>query len=166
VSCGEVHRIDDLRPSVERQSIPVFKRCQGPIKPGIVFFGQRTNIHDQDIENDSQNADLLVVIGTSLRVAPVSYLPDAMQNVPAILINREPVTCSFNAELLGDCDEVCASLQSELGWGAVARPIDDFVFVPPNKFVLAADGTATRFVETARSLFIVTPVADNHSAFD
>jgi hypothetical protein len=62
----------------------------------------RTN---EDLDFDAANADLLVVIGTSMRVAPVSYLPQVI-GAPAVLINREPVTCTFNAELLGDCENV------------------------------------------------------------
>jgi NAD-dependent SIR2 family protein deacetylase len=158
VECGEVLGIEDLRGRVERQEVPVCKECGGAIKPGIVFFGQRTNIEDEDIDFDSQNADLLVVIGTSLRVAPVSYLPRIMRGIPAVLINREPVTCTFSAEMLGDCDEICQAIEKELGWRDNARPIGDFVFAEPNKFLLAASGgVGTRFVETGRNLFIVTP---------
>lgn len=160
MQCGEMHTIEDLRASVESRAVPVCKKCGGQIKPGIVFFGQKTNLEDSDILSDSKEADLLMVLGTSLRVAPVSYIPDAFFNVPSILINREPVTCQFNAELLGDCDAVVGVLEDALGWGAnpEGKTCDDFRFFQPNKFVLSSDSNnGVSFYETGRSIFQVSP---------
>ena len=119
LSCGEVHSMEDLRENVNTQTVPTCKNCGkvGTIKPGIVFFGQQTNISSEMIDYDSNTADLLIVIGTSLRVAPVSFIPRKMYRVPSILINREPVTCQFNAELLGDCDPIVAAIENHIGWG-------------------------------------------------
>jgi NAD-dependent SIR2 family protein deacetylase len=158
MACGEIHGIEDLRDCVEKQTIPVCKKCQGQIKPGIVFFGEKTNIDDADIEFDTENADLLFVIGTSLRVAPVSFIPRLMGNVPAFLINREPVTCSFSSELLGDCDEICGILEKELGWREEEVGVEGLRFTPPNRFLLpSADGVGPEFIETGRNVFLVTP---------
>lgn len=161
LNCGEIYSIEDLRESVNQQIIPVCKKCGGQIKPGIVFFGQRTNIEDEDIEYDSNHADLLIVIGTSLRVAPVSYLPRIMYNVKSILINREPVSCQFNAELLGEGDAIINAINKHLKWNMSPEKEDDnskndFVFIEPNKFMLPdVNGNGPTFVETGRSLFLV-----------
>ena len=160
LNCGEIHTIEDLRENVENQTIPVCKKCGGQIKPGIVFFGQKTNLEDSDVINDSKNADLLIVVGTSLRVAPVSFIPDAFFNVPSILINREPVTCHFNAELLGDCDSVIRILEDALEWNSnpEGKNINDFEFIQPNKFLLRSHyNENTSFYETGRSIFQVSP---------
>ena len=64
--------------------------CGGVLKPGITFFGETLD-HSvgRRIESDQHKADALIVIGTSLSVAPISkvieYLPRA---IPRILINR------------------------------------------------------------------------------
>lgn len=168
MNCGESYGIEDLRASVDKQEVPVCTKCGGQIKPGIVFFGQRTNIEDEDIESDSEQADLLLVIGTSMRVAPVSHLPEFMWRVPAILINRESVTCSFNAELLGDCDDVCRVLEAELGWIESEQKADSFAFTPPNRFVMPSkDGMGTRVVETGRNMFLASPaLAGLNESFD
>lgn len=160
IQCGQVHTIEDLRQHVEAQTVPTCKMCGGQIKPGIVFFGQRTNIEDDDLKYCADHGDLLIVIGTSLRVAPVSYIPRIMHGIPSILINREPVTCPFNAELLGNSDDIVKVLERELGWVKEDdKTAADFVFTAPNKFVLpSADGLGTTFVETGRNTFIVTPV--------
>ena len=92
----------------------------GVMKPDIIFFGEalpddfalRLTEHDRDV------VDLVVVIGTSLKVSPVSeivsYLPS---HVPQIYISRTPVEhLNFDIDLLGDCDVVVAELCRRMGW--------------------------------------------------
>lgn len=67
--------------------------CGGVMKPGITFFGETLNTNvKRCLESDRNKVDALIVIGTSLSVAPISkvigYLPP---NIPRILINREIV---------------------------------------------------------------------------
>lgn len=170
LNCGKIYSIEDLREYVNNQQIPTCKECGGQIKPGIVFFGQKTNIDDEDIDFDSDHVDLLIVIGTSLRVAPVSYIPQVMYKAPSILINREPVQCTFSAELLGEGDQIILELKRKLGWNDSNENNEDkkenendtesdqFVFVEPNKYLIKdQDGTSPRFVETGRSLFMINP---------
>ncbi|KAI2469644.1 SIR2-domain-containing protein [Annulohypoxylon bovei var. microspora] len=107
---------DDDDDNDDQYDIP----AAGVMKPDITFFGeelpdefsQRLVKHDRDI------VDLVVVIGTSLKVAPVSevvpYLPP---HIPQIYISRTPVThINFDIDLLGDCDVVVAELCRRAGW--------------------------------------------------
>lgn len=160
LSCGRTFDIEELRASVEAQTAPTCP-CGGQIKPGIVFFGQKTNIEDEDISEDAEVGDLLIVIGTSLKVAPISMLPNFFQQIPSILINREPVTCSFSAELLGDCSDVVNELQRGLGWKeSQAQPNIEFNI--PNKFFFPdKDGNISHVYETGPVSFVVTPCAPN-----
>ena len=81
--------------------------------------------------------DLLIVIGSSLKVRPVSLIPgqfflDSSQtlivatplsteilpsSVPQILINKEPLphVKGFDVRLLGHCDEIVTELCHQLG---------------------------------------------------
>ena len=92
----------------------------GVMKPDITFFGEalpdhfseRLTRHDKDI------VDLVIVIGTSLKVAPVSevvpYLP---AHVPQMYISMQPVShVNFDIDLLGECDVVIAELCRRAGW--------------------------------------------------
>lgn len=92
----------------------------GVMKPDITFFGEplpeqfskRLTEHDRDL------VDLVIVIGTSLKVAPVSevvpYLPP---NIPQLYISRTPVShVNFDIDLLGDCDVVVSELCRRAGW--------------------------------------------------
>jgi NAD-dependent SIR2 family protein deacetylase len=110
--------------------------CDGVLKPGVTFFGEI--LHDnvrRSLEADRDKADALIVIGTSLSVAPmskvISYLPPS---VPRILINRNVVDAphvvnvdddededeefrenyTFDAYLLGFCDDVTRALVKEM----------------------------------------------------
>jgi hypothetical protein len=60
----------------------------------------------------------MVGCGVVLQVSPVARIPDMIPpQVPQILINREPLPhLRFNAELLGNCDEILEELSVRLGW--------------------------------------------------
>jgi len=89
------------------------------MKPDITFFGEKlTDEFDHCLSSDREKVDLLLVMGTSLKVAPVadilSHLP---HSVPQILINKTPVR-HINPDiiLLGNADEIILYLCEELGW--------------------------------------------------
>jgi NAD-dependent SIR2 family protein deacetylase len=91
----------------------------GVMKPDIVFFGERLpNQYFAKLEEDLEEVDLVVAIGTSLKVSPVRKIIGQIgRNVPAVLINREVVgQDEFDVELLGNCDAVIGELCGRLGW--------------------------------------------------
>lgn len=60
-------------------------------QPDITFFGE--DLPDEFghrlIRHDREKADLVIVIGTSLKVAPVAEVPGVLpRNVPQIYISR------------------------------------------------------------------------------
>ena len=158
--CGALHSIEDLRESVEKGVVPQCHFCGGPIKPGIVFFGQSVNLNDYELSMDAEQADLLLVIGTSLKVAPVSEIPEVMAHVPSVLINRATVNSDFSAELLGECDDIVRTIEYELGWEAEkGLDPDTTTFFSPNKFIFPSHSDlATKVVATTRNDFLVTSV--------
>jgi NAD-dependent histone deacetylase SIR2 len=69
-----------------------------------------------------EQADLLIVIGTSLTVHPFASLAGmARKSCPRVLINIERVgdigSRKGDVVLLGKCDEIVRELCAELGWG-------------------------------------------------
>jgi len=94
--------------------------CNAVIKPDIVFFGESLPSHfHRHMAMDQDDVDLLIVMGSSLKVGPVNDIPDAIdENVPRILINREPLPHmpEFESELLGNCDEIVEYISSKLGY--------------------------------------------------
>lgn len=92
----------------------------GVMKPDITFFGEALpdEFSRRLTENDRDKVDLVIVIGTSLKVTPVSEIVSWLpSHVPQIYVSRQPVThINFDIDLLGDCDAVVAELCRRLGW--------------------------------------------------
>lgn len=81
------------------------------------------------LKADFPKADLVIVLGTSLKIAPmVSTLRCFKAEAMQVLINREAVVLKpevsegFDLVLLGDCDDVVAKLCTALGWNLPAPP--------------------------------------------
>ncbi|KAK1866830.1 hypothetical protein I4F81_009342 [Pyropia yezoensis] len=94
----------------------------GVMKPDIVLFGEPlppavATCVAADVRPGA--ADLVLVVGTSLAVAPVSTLPARFPaGVPRVLLNRTPVVPpggAFDYVALGDCDAIVGALRRELG---------------------------------------------------
>ncbi|KAL1306764.1 hypothetical protein AAFC00_005427 [Neodothiora populina] len=110
----------------------------GVMKPNITFFGEKlpNTFFDRLTEHDVSKVDLVVVIGTSMKVAPVSEIPHYISpKVPQIYISREPVDhINFDITLLGYCDSVVAELCKRAGWQL------DHLMIPPD-FETNVEGT-------------------------
>ncbi|KAG5729043.1 hypothetical protein E4T56_gene4234, partial [Termitomyces sp. T112] len=87
--------------------------------PDITFFGEKlTDEFDNALAEDREHVDLLLIIGTSLKVSPVaeilSHLP---HSVPQILINKTPIRhINPDIVLLGNADDIVQYLCDALGW--------------------------------------------------
>lgn len=94
----------------------------GILKPDITFFGEKlSSDFDRHLASDRSRASLLLVMGTSLQVAPVSsvvgHLP---HDVPVVLINRTPVLhIGVDLMLLGEADLIVRWLERRLGWDPI-----------------------------------------------
>ncbi len=88
-------------------------------KPDITFFGEKlSSSFERHLLADRPQADLVVVMGTSLKVAPVAELLTHMPHrLPVLLINRTPIL-HFQTDLmlLGESDTVVQWLCDRLGW--------------------------------------------------
>ena len=120
--------------------------CNGPVKPNIVFFGEKmaenfhwgwermNNIKFWSLEDnppplfEDGGCDLKIVIGTALAVFPFSSTPmQGGKDTPCVLINLENLEHNgFDFEdffehperifLQGKCDDVILKLCKDVGW--------------------------------------------------
>jgi NAD-dependent deacetylase sirtuin 2 len=142
IDCRSEHDTDYVREAIMQQTpCRCVKQdgCQGLVKPGIVFFGESLPERFwNSIPSDFAQADLLIVMGSSLVVHPFASLIDRVdQACPRLLINREKVgeahpelwkmgyrkgfdfsddARSRDVALLGDCDAMIEKLCDQLGW--------------------------------------------------
>lgn len=113
-----------MRQYVNNKEIPHCQapECNGLVKPDIVFFGEPLpQIFHQNATHDTADADLGIVMGTSLSVAPFAHLPQMIdEGVPRLMINMQKVgevgSRRDDVLLLGDCDSGVRKLCKELGW--------------------------------------------------
>ncbi|KAG6919240.1 hypothetical protein DXG01_008036 [Tephrocybe rancida] len=98
------------------------ENCGGLVKPDIVFFGEA--LPGQFIKKIPAvgDADLLLIIGTSLTVQPFASLAGMAdrKSCRRVLINLERVgdlgRRPGDVVLLGECDEIVRELCTALGW--------------------------------------------------
>ncbi|KAL7878198.1 hypothetical protein SRHO_G00048410 [Serrasalmus rhombeus] len=120
------HKVDceAIREDIFKQVVPHCPKCPdipfAIMKPDIVFFGENLpELFHRAMKQDKDEVDLLIVIGSSLKVRPVALIPSSLPHeVPQVLINREPLPhLNFDVELLGDCDvivnELCHRLSGD-----------------------------------------------------
>ncbi|XP_073506016.1 NAD-dependent protein deacetylase sirtuin-3-like [Phyllobates terribilis] len=97
--------------------------CYGVVKPDIVFFGEDLPKSFYSFSEDFPKADLLIVMGTSLKIEPFANIVKSLRpNVPRLLINRDLVG-PFKKPLegtdvveLGELCEVIRKFVSVLNW--------------------------------------------------
>ncbi|KAI0522248.1 DHS-like NAD/FAD-binding domain-containing protein [Xylaria bambusicola] len=123
IDCKQPFPDAEMRKCVESASPAVCtnKSCGGLVKPDIVFFGEQLPSTFFDNATVPQEADLVIVVGTSLLVHPFASLPRmAREGVPRLLFNMERVgdfgTRADDVACLGPCDDGIRKLADELGW--------------------------------------------------
>jgi NAD-dependent histone deacetylase SIR2 len=128
-----------MKEFVEEERIPRCKTCKGLVKPDIVFFGESVSVIAKKLYEKSHlycvqlpsnffgslgqlnDADLLMVIGTSLTVHPFASLVNMVKGqCPRVLINLDKVggmgSGTNDLVFLGKCDDIIRDLAKELGW--------------------------------------------------
>ncbi|CAM9234649.1 unnamed protein product [Scytosiphon promiscuus] len=124
LKCKKKRTAGDIREEVMQQKVPRCPSCNGVVKPDITFFGEKLPASvKRAVEADNKKADLFLVLGTSLKVQPVSRILQFIPpHVPQVLVNRElirpprNISDGFDLHLLGDCDDVIRYLCDRLGW--------------------------------------------------
>lgn len=94
--CGSQYDSDYIYNS--RESIPVCK-CRGLIRPDVTLYGELLpkEAISQAIEV-TNNADMLIIGGTSLKVMPASSIVDEFQGEHLIIINKEPLDVKIDSD--------------------------------------------------------------------
>lgn len=123
IECKTEYPDDLMMEAIMSGHVPhcIVPQCNGLVKPDIVFFGEQLPEEFHRNRGVPAEADLVIVMGTSLSVQPFASLPGfAEEGVPRILINKEAVgdlgSRSDDVLVLGDCDEGVRKLADALGW--------------------------------------------------
>jgi len=89
VECNAVQDVERLRKVINENGVPKCTECSGLCKPDITFFGEvLPKRFAEQKEDDFCECDLLIVMGTSLQVAPFCNLvADVGRLIPRLVIN-------------------------------------------------------------------------------
>ncbi|KAK2750666.1 Sir2 histone deacetylase Hst2 [Myotisia sp. PD_48] len=123
IECKSAYPDDLMRKAIDANDIPKCSDCKGLVKPNIVFFGESLPASFFEHSSLPSEADLCIIMGTSLSVQPFASLPSlCREETPRILINLERAgsigSRPDDVLVLGDCDEGVRRLAAALGWMA------------------------------------------------
>lgn len=137
IDCREKFDAKKLQEIAKEGSVPRCEVCGGIAKPGVIFFGEPLPMHFIEfLMDEASKADLLIVIGTSLKVHPFASLTgEVSKSIPRVVINNQRVGGDFFFK----CDEATKMDQEPLD----SDSEDEFLLAKLKQF--AADGRqATR----------------------
>jgi NAD-dependent deacetylase len=98
--CGRLHPISVVDTALAASELPRCSGCGDLLKPDVVLFDE--DLPEQavaDALSESDTADLMLVIGSSLTVGPANQLPGMVlgNGHPLVLINLGPTTYDQSA---------------------------------------------------------------------
>ncbi|RAL05072.1 SIR2 family NAD-dependent protein deacylase [Aspergillus ibericus CBS 121593] len=122
IDCKAEYPDDLMKEAIAKAEVPHCVQCKGLVKPDIVFFGESLPSDFFDNRELPEQADLCIVMGTSLTVQPFASLPVfCREGCPRVLINMERVgglgSRPDDVLILGDCDTGVRKFARALGWG-------------------------------------------------
>jgi len=125
IECGKEYSSAWIKEKIFEDTIAICISCGGTVKPNITFFGESLperffTCADEDFDK----CDLLIIMGTSLKVMPFASLVNHVSGeCPRVLINRDEAkfTGKDNVRdvfLKGDTDTFCKQIVKKVGWQA------------------------------------------------
>ena len=119
IKCGDVKSFEEICGLLEHGEVARCERCGGAYKPDITFFGEMLpEAAFQAAEALAREADLMLVLGTSLTVQPACLLPQQALYAghEVIIVNGQPTSLDRLAvatypDLLRFAEGVLAALQ-------------------------------------------------------
>lgn len=98
VNCKKEYDIDYIK---QTNGIPYCKECGGIIRPAITFYGEFLDKETfKQARLDTKNADLLIVLGTSLVVYPASEIVSHFRGKHLVIINKKRTKFNHQANLV------------------------------------------------------------------
>lgn len=127
IECGLPGSMEAFLTAIAAQKVLYCEYCnpeqtagsQSLIKPDVVFFGEKLPESFRERFYEVASADLVIVMGTALKVYPFAFLLTYLAgDTPIVLINREnPGIDRENFLFLaGDIEETIDALAKELDW--------------------------------------------------
>lgn len=119
IECKKDHPTDSYKKAIDEQKV-LRCECNGLIKPDIIFFGEALPKEFAEAVDLVGQADLVIIMGTSLVVFPFAMLVQMIdEKTPLVLINNtdsRPGKRQNSLWLDGNLDERVKELAHDLKW--------------------------------------------------
>jgi NAD-dependent histone deacetylase SIR2 len=90
--CKEDIDIEKINEGIDKGEVYFCPKCKGPCKPKIVFYGENLPLRFFECLQDIKDIDLVIIMGTSLKVYPFAGIPEFVEkNEGIIVFNMEKV---------------------------------------------------------------------------
>lgn len=102
-NCHAYYTYEKIAPIVRSGKVPRCEKCGGLIKPDIIFYGESLNASIlKRAEIDFSQADLTLVLGSSLTVYPAASFPrlTAARGGKVVIVNAQSTNQDSSAALL------------------------------------------------------------------
>lgn len=117
--CGRMAEYSQMERAVRNGEVPRCPSCGSVIKPDIVFYGESLNMTMlMRAENAFTNADLAIILGSSLVVNPAASLPynSVRAGKDIVIVNRtETYIDRYAALRFTDLEEFFTKLSAVIG---------------------------------------------------
>ena len=104
LACGAAYTRDEVHVWLEAgDGVPACPACGGIVKPATVLFGEAMPAREMaEAERRARQADLFVVVGSSLVVYPAAYIPVHAKHAGAtlVIVNLAPTPLDERADLV------------------------------------------------------------------
>lgn len=99
--CEDCKAFYDVHYVKDAEGIPLCEKCGGIVKPDVVLYEEGLDQHTvNEAVKAIQNADMLIIGGTSLAVYPAAGLIDYFSGKYLVLINKAPTPRDNMADLV------------------------------------------------------------------
>jgi NAD-dependent deacetylase len=104
LDCGQRYELAPIRKAFEgKGTLPICEKCDGIVKTATISFGQAMpEIQMARAQDETQNCDLFIVLGSSLVVYPAAGFPRIAKQRGAtlVILNRDPTDQDDDADLV------------------------------------------------------------------
>ncbi|MCK9608669.1 MAG: NAD-dependent deacylase [Methylomonas sp.] len=120
IKCGAPYQHLEATPvgCESRIDPPNCSVCNGLVRPGVVWFGERLPAEQWDLSKEAcKTCELMMIVGTSGMVWPAAELPYLAERLDVPIIQINPTDTSFNIiakfNLCGKAGEILPKLYEE-----------------------------------------------------
>jgi len=104
LDCGQRYELEPIRKAFQGKGIlPICEKCEGIVKTATISFGQAMpEIQMARAQDETQQCDLFIVLGSSLVVYPAAGFPRIAKRRGAglVILNRDPTDQDDEADLV------------------------------------------------------------------